>query len=92
MADLLVDRHEHVTVFTINRPDRMNSLGGTVMSDLTEAVRDFEADPNQYVAIVTGSGDKAFSAGGDLTAMAEGAASGSSLPISPGPDMAGLAA
>jgi enoyl-CoA hydratase/carnithine racemase len=92
MADLLVDKHGHTTVFTINRPERMNSLGGTVAADLTAGLKEFQEDPQQYVAIITGAGEKAFCAGGDLKEMAEGAASGARLPISTGPDIAGLAA
>jgi enoyl-CoA hydratase/carnithine racemase len=92
MPDLLVDKQGHVTIFTINRPDRMNALGGTVNADLTAGLKEFEADPDQYVAILTATGDRAFCAGGDLKEMAEGASSGSRMPISPQPDIAGLAA
>ena len=71
MPDLLVDKQGHVTIFTINRPDRMNALGGTVNADLTAGLKEFEADPDQYVAILTATGDRAFCAGGDLKEMAD---------------------
>jgi enoyl-CoA hydratase/carnithine racemase len=90
MPDLLIEKHGHTTVFTINRPERMNSLGGTVSADLTEGLKEFQADPDQYVAVITGAGDKAFCAGGDLKEMAAGAESGTRLPISPQPDFGGL--
>ena len=80
MPDLLVDKQGHTTIFTINRPQRMNSLGGTVMTDLSAGLKEFQEDPDQYVAIITGAGDKAFCAGGDLKEMAE-----TTLGI-PGPD------
>lgn len=70
MADLLVERHDHISVFTLNRPEKLNSLGGTLSADLTSAMADFDADPDQYVAIITGAGDRAFSAGADLTELA----------------------
>jgi len=92
MADLLVEKQGHTTIFTINRPERMNALGGTVMADLAAGIKEFESDPSQYVAVVTGAGEKAFCAGGDLKEMAAGAAEGTRLPISPGPDIAGIAA
>jgi enoyl-CoA hydratase/carnithine racemase len=92
MADVLVDKQGHTTIFTINRPERMNSLGGTVMADLSAGMTEFQEDPEQYVAIITGAGDKAFCAGGDLKEMAENAATGGRLPISSGPDIGGLAA
>jgi enoyl-CoA hydratase/carnithine racemase len=92
MADLLVEKHKNTTVFTINRPDRMNALGGTVTADLTEAIRELNEDPDQYVGIITGAGDRAFCAGGDLKEMADNAASGTAMPISRQPDIAGVAA
>lgn len=92
MADLLVDKHGHTTVFTINRPESMNALGGTVMSDLAEGLKDFQADPHQYVGIITGTGSRAFSSGADLKEVAQRAASGTRLPISHSPDISGLAA
>jgi enoyl-CoA hydratase/carnithine racemase len=92
MADLLVEKQGHTTIFTINRPERMNALGGTVMEDLSAGMKEFQENPSQYVAIITGAGDKAFCAGGDLKEMAAGAAGGTRLPISPGPDIGGLGA
>jgi enoyl-CoA hydratase/carnithine racemase len=76
MSDLLVDRHEHISVFTLNRPEKLNSLGGTLSQELTSAMAEFDADPDQYVAIITGAGDRAFSAGADLTDMAARTADG----------------
>jgi enoyl-CoA hydratase/carnithine racemase len=92
MTDLLVDKYEHATVWTLNRPHRMNAMGGTLIEELTEAVCEFEADPAQHVAILTGAGEKAFCAGADLKEMAESASSGRRLPVVSTPDIAGLAA
>jgi enoyl-CoA hydratase/carnithine racemase len=71
MPDLLVERHGHVTVCTLNRPQKLNSLGGTLSEELTSAMAEFNADHDQYVAIITGAGDRAFSSGADLTELAE---------------------
>jgi enoyl-CoA hydratase/carnithine racemase len=76
MSDLLIDRREHISIFTLNRPEKMNSLGGTLSADLTSAMAEFDADPDQYVAIITGAGDRAFSAGADLNDMAARTSSG----------------
>jgi enoyl-CoA hydratase/carnithine racemase len=92
MPDLLVEKQGRTTVLTINRPERMNALGGTVMEDLTTAVAEFNADPTQRVAILTGAGEKAFSAGADLKEMAEGNGDSRRLPMSHNPDIGGLAA
>ena len=70
----------------------MNSLGGTVLEDLTAGLEEFNRDPDQFVAIVTGTGDRAFCAGGDLKEMASRAASRGQLPVAPRADLAGLSA
>ena len=56
---------------TINRPEARNALDRTVRNALFEAVRRFNADADAAVLVLTGSGDVAFSAGGDLKEMAE---------------------
>ena len=68
MPDLLYDKRDRFAVFTMNRPERLNALGGTMMSDLTEALADFNADPEMRAGILTGTG-RAFSAGADLKEM-----------------------
>ena len=74
MPDLLVERHGHVTVFTLNRPDKLNALGSGLSHDLTNGMAEFDADPDQYVAIITGAGDRAFSSGADLGEIASNVA------------------
>jgi len=70
MPDLLVERQGHVTVFTLNRPEKLNAMTKSMGRDFTAAFGEFEADPDQYVAVITGAGDKAFSSGADLTELA----------------------
>ncbi|MBI4730111.1 MAG: enoyl-CoA hydratase/isomerase family protein [Acidobacteria bacterium] len=50
----------------INRPDKRNALNVTVMRELREAFALAKADPDVRVAVLTGAGEKAFCAGGDL--------------------------
>ena len=66
MSDLLVERAGHVTVLTLNRPDKRNAMTLSMGRDFMAAFAEFEADPEQYVAVITGAGDQAFSAGADL--------------------------
>lgn len=68
MPDLLYEKHGNHAVFTMNRPERLNALGGTMQAELTEALRDFAADRAMRAGIVTGTG-RAFSAGADLKEM-----------------------
>jgi enoyl-CoA hydratase/carnithine racemase len=65
---ILVDKHQdgQIWVITMNRPQRLNALGGQMFAELTRAFEDFRDDPAARVAILTGSGDRAFCAGADL--------------------------
>jgi crotonobetainyl-CoA hydratase len=61
-----VEQKGHVTTVTINRPEVMNSISPLVSAEMDKAFNDFDADPEQWICIVTGAGEKAFSAGNDL--------------------------
>jgi len=61
-----------ITVITINRPEVMNSLHPPANAEMAAAVAAFEADSASRVAIITGAGDRAFSAGNDLKYTASG--------------------
>lgn len=66
------EREGRVLVVTIKRPERMNALHSPAHYELSEIFDDFEKDPDLWVAILTGEGDRAFSAGNDLRWQAEG--------------------
>jgi enoyl-CoA hydratase len=75
MADyehLLYEQRGPVTVITIDRPERMNAIGPQTHRELVEAWDRFRADDDALVAVLTGAGDQAFCAGGDLKAAFEG--------------------
>ncbi len=61
-----------IAIFTINRPEAMNSLNAAVSRELNEAMIDFRDDPDCWVGIITGAGDKAFSAGADIKGFQPG--------------------
>src|ERR1700741_3645906 len=73
MADaVLFDaREDGIAVITLNRPEARNALGKDIRDGLFAAWDRFERDPALRVAILTGSGEKAFCAGGDLKEMVE---------------------
>ncbi len=56
---------------TINRPDRRNAISPEVVRGIATALAEVEAQPTVKVVVLTGAGDKAFCAGGDLGGMAE---------------------
>ena len=73
-AYAVVERDGPLTIITINRPEARNALNGPAHEALGDIFDDFASDPDQWVAILTGAGDKAFCAGQDLKVQAEGAA------------------
>ena len=74
MSELLRERQGHIEILTINRPEARNAVNGAVSRAFSAAFDELEADDDCWVVIVTGSGDKAFSAGMDLEAFAAGEA------------------
>ncbi len=60
-----------IAIITINRPDQRNCLSDEVRAGLFAAWARFENDDAARIAILTGAGDKAFCAGGDLKEMVE---------------------
>jgi enoyl-CoA hydratase/carnithine racemase len=63
---VLFETKERIAIITINRPDTMNSLDSETLDQLNKAWIEFRDDPDLWIAVVTGAGDKAFCAGGDL--------------------------
>jgi enoyl-CoA hydratase len=73
MADeVLRERRGHVELLTINRPDARNAINLATALALSAALDDCETDDDVWVVVLTGAGDKAFSAGMDLKAFAAG--------------------
>lgn len=65
-------RRGRVEILTINRPEARNAINGEVSSQMAAALEELENDDSCSVVIITGAGDKAFSAGMDLKAFASG--------------------
>lgn len=60
-----------LATITINRPDKMNAMDSETYGALSEAWRTLQRDDDVWAAVVTGAGDRAFSAGADLTEAIE---------------------
>ena len=69
---LEVERSGRITTITINRPEVYNALHPPAHFEFDEVFNAFSADRGQWVAIITGAGDRAFSAGNDLKYQAAG--------------------
>src|SRR5437016_1606127 len=60
------EKRDHIAFITMNRPEVMNALHPPCHEELDRLFDDFAADSDTWVAILTGAGEKAFSAGNDL--------------------------
>lgn len=76
-----VEKADGFAVLTLNRPQAMNALSAALRNDLSQAVDDLEADGSVRVLILTGAGEKAFSAGLDLKEMGAQEGGGPALAI-----------
>ena len=73
------EKRGRIAYVTLNRPEVMNALHLEAHLELAEIWEDFRDDPDVWVAILTGAGERAFSAGNDLKATAERTADGSDV-------------
>ncbi len=67
--NLLLEISNHVALLTINRPQALNTLNPATLSELVQAIVEVEINPQVKVVIITGAGEKAFVAGGDISVM-----------------------
>jgi enoyl-CoA hydratase/carnithine racemase len=63
---ILVDAEDGVGIVTLNRPDKLNAMNRQLSSELREAVKQLDADDSIGCIVITGAGNRAFSAGGDI--------------------------
>jgi enoyl-CoA hydratase len=68
---LLYQVTDGVAQVTLNRPDKLNALNGTVIAELGEAIAHIEGDPGVRGVLLTGAGPKAFAAGADIGEIAQ---------------------
>jgi len=60
------EKSGRIAIFTINRPEAMNALNMETMRELQKVMTEFRDDPELWVGIVTGAGEKAFCGGADI--------------------------
>ncbi|NBF01942.1 enoyl-CoA hydratase [Pseudomonas sp. Fl5BN2] len=70
-SEIAYEQHGPVVVIRFNRPEQRNCIGPVTHRELIEAWTRFREDQSALVAIITGTGDRAFCAGGDLKAAAQ---------------------
>lgn len=69
--NLLFDTQDGIATITINRPSKLNALNRETIQELHEAFKSADEDKDIKVIVVTGSGDKAFVAGADISEFAD---------------------
>jgi crotonobetainyl-CoA hydratase len=80
MDFITVDARDRVTTIILNRPEVMNAINPQMHRELQAAFDAFAADPEQFVCVVTGAGDRAFCAGSDLKAAVSSGVGQSAYP------------
>jgi enoyl-CoA hydratase len=83
-SPVLTERHGHVLLISLNRPDAMNAVNMDLANALAAALDDFDADDELRVGVLTGNG-RGFSAGMDLKAFVSGG-----MPLVEGRGFAGI--
>ncbi|MDP2365079.1 MAG: enoyl-CoA hydratase-related protein, partial [Ignavibacteria bacterium] len=65
--NILLDINEHIAIVTLNRPDKLNALNHVTLVELKSVFERLKSDENIFAVIITGSGEKAFVAGADIS-------------------------
>jgi len=68
---LLLEKQEGAGIITLNRPEQLNALSSTLFKEFDQALTLFEDDKEVKVIVITGAGDRAFSAGADIHEMVQ---------------------
>lgn len=73
---ITTEKRGNILLVTMNRPEVYNAIHAEMHQEMSDCWDDFAADPDLWVAVLTGAGDKAFTAGNDLKATASGSRKG----------------
>ncbi len=72
MSLVTYELDDHVATITLNRPEARNAINGAVSKAMSTTMDELAEDDSCWVVVITGSGEKAFSAGMDLKAFSSG--------------------
>jgi enoyl-CoA hydratase len=70
-STLILEKKNGVGIITLNRPEKLNALSTTLFTEFDQALTELEEDEEVRVLLVTGAGDRAFSAGADIHELVE---------------------
>ncbi len=69
LKNVLYEKSKRIATITINRPDKLNALNQETIREISSSLDEAEKDENIRVIVITGAGDRAFSAGADISEM-----------------------
>ena len=78
---VLFEKHDAVALLTLNRPEKLNALNYELIDRLMGLLDEIEADGDLRAVILTGAGDRAFSAGADIAGFADSVRSGPAVAL-----------
>lgn len=81
MSFIIYEKKGRIANIILNRPEVLNAMNNRMKRELTEIWIDFRDDPEVWVAIVSGAGDRAFSTGSDVKDLAEMHVSGQPIVV-----------
>lgn len=67
--NILFEVKNHTAIVTLNRPDKLNALNGQTIDELENVFQSIKNNPDIFVVVVTGTGEKAFVAGADISEL-----------------------
>jgi enoyl-CoA hydratase len=67
--NILFEIKNHTAIVTVNRPDKLNALNGQTINELEDVFHSIKNNPEIFVVVITGSGEKAFVAGADIAEL-----------------------
>ena len=70
MENIIIEKKENIAIVTINRPTKLNALNKATIQELHEGFKELNEDASVKEIIITGSGEKAFVAGADISEFA----------------------
>jgi E-phenylitaconyl-CoA hydratase len=79
---IVYEQKGRVVILTLNRPEALNALDPETYQQFSDACIQFRDDPESWVAIITGAGDKGFCAGADLKKSIPAVKEGATVPPS----------
>lgn len=79
MSAIIYEKKGRVAYITLNRPETLNAINTEMKKEFNAAWMDFKNDPDVWVGIISGAGNRAFSAGGDVSELAGGYDTGTEM-------------